>query len=77
MELADKDGNGELSFEEFHNFFSKLDSMMLSDEEIKQIFIDFDSSGNGNLSVEEFARAIYQAVLAENDEYSEDHSFAS
>lgn len=77
MELADKDGNGELNFEEFYNFFSKIESMMLSDEEIRQIFTDFDSSGNGMLSVEEFARAIYQAVLAENDEYSEDHSFGS
>lgn len=50
---------------------------MISDQEIKQIFEDFDASGNGMLSVEEFARAIYQAVLAENDEYSEDHSSGS
>ena len=35
MELADKDGNGELNFEEFYNFFSKIESMMLSDEEIR------------------------------------------
>ena len=35
MELADTDGSGELSFEEFHNFFSKIESMMLSDEEIR------------------------------------------
>jgi hypothetical protein len=35
------------------------------------MFEEFDGSGNGNLSVEEFARAIYQVVLAENDEYSD------
>jgi Ca2+-binding EF-hand superfamily protein len=45
---------------------------MVSEDEIKQIFNDFDGSGNGFLSVEEFARAIYQAVLADQDEYSED-----
>tara|TARA_B110000285_G_scaffold127720_1_gene143912 strand:+ start:223 stop:330 length:108 start_codon:yes stop_codon:yes gene_type:complete len=35
MELADKDENGELSYDEFHSFFSKIESMMISDEEIK------------------------------------------
>jgi Ca2+-binding EF-hand superfamily protein len=72
MELADKDGNGELDYNEFHLFFSKIESMMITDEDIRQIFDDFDGSGNGMLSVEEFARAIYQAILAENDDYSDD-----
>jgi Ca2+-binding EF-hand superfamily protein len=70
MELADKDGNGSLDFQEFYDFFRRIDSIMVSDNEIKQIFEDFDGNNNGSLSVEEFARAIYQAVLAENDEYS-------
>ena len=73
MELADKDGNGELDFNEFQEFFSKIEDVILSEAEIKQIFDDFDGSGNGYLSVEEFARAIYQAVLADHDEYSEDY----
>ena len=60
MELADKDGNGELDFSEFREFFSKIDGIMISDDEIHAIFNDFDGSGNGMLSVEEFARAIYQ-----------------
>ena len=47
MELADKDGNSELNYEEFYTFFSKIESMMITDEEIKQIFEDFDASGNG------------------------------
>ena len=72
MELADKDGNGELDYNEFYLFFSKIESMMITDEDIRQIFEDFDGSGNGMLSVEEFARAIYQAILAENDDYSDD-----
>lgn len=72
MELADRDGSGELDFNEFYAFFSEIESIMITEEEIKQIFEDFDGSGNGQLSVEEFARAIYQAVLADNDEYSDD-----
>lgn len=35
------------------------------------MFNDFDTTGDGQLSVEEFARAIYQNILAENEEYSE------
>ena len=71
MELADKNGDGELSFQEFYDFFSKIESVMVTDDEIKQMFNDFDGSGNGTLSVEEFARAIYQVILAENEEYSD------
>lgn len=73
MDLADKDGNGELDFEEFFDFFSKIEGMVINEEEIRTIFTDFDGSGNGFLSVEEFARAIYQAVLADQDEYSDDY----
>ena len=65
MDLADKDGNGELDFEEFFDFFSKIEGIVVNEEEIKAIFNEFDGSGNGFLSVEEFARAIYQAVLAD------------
>ena len=72
MELADKDGNGELDFQEFYDFFSKIEDIVVTEQEIRQIFDDFDGSGNGYLSVEEFARAIYQAVLADQDEYSDD-----
>jgi hypothetical protein len=71
MEIADKDGNGELDYQEFYDFFSKIEGVMVTDEEIRQIFDDFDGSGNGFLSVEEFARAIYQVILADHDEYSD------
>ena len=59
MELADKDGNGQLDFVEFSEFFQKIEGIMVSDDEIKQMFSEFDGSGNNLLSVEEFARAIY------------------
>ena len=73
MDLADKDGNGELDFDEFFEFFSKIEGIVVNEEEIRSIFNEFDGSGNGFLSVEEFARAIYQVVLADQDEYSDDY----
>lgn len=34
MELADKDGNGELDIKEFSEFFAKLEGCMMTDDEI-------------------------------------------
>ena len=68
MELADRDGNGQLDFVEFSEFFSKLEGIIVSDEEIEKMFKEFDMTGNGMISIEEFARAIYLVTgLAEKD----------
>lgn len=68
MELADRDGNGQLDFIEFSEFFSKLEGIIVSDEEIEKMFKEFDMTGNGMISIEEFARAIYLVTgLAEKD----------
>lgn len=67
VELADRDGNGELDFKEFYDFFTKIEGLHMTDEELKQMHEEFDGSGNGMLSIEEFARAIYQELLADNE----------
>lgn len=72
MELADQNGDGELDLKEFTEFFSRLDGFVVSDDEIRAIFEDFDGSGNKKLSVEEFARAIHQIVLADQEEEVQD-----
>jgi hypothetical protein len=35
MEIADTDGSGELDYSEFHDFFSKIEGVMVTDDEIK------------------------------------------
>ena len=51
MEIADKDNNGELDYKEFHEFISKMDGIMMSEDEIRCMFNEFDGSGNEQLSV--------------------------
>lgn len=68
MDLADKDGNGQLDLKEFSQFFANIEGMSVSQEEIAAIFKDFDATGDDFLTVEEFARAIYQQVLADQED---------
>lgn len=72
MELADKDGNGHLDLKEFTDFFSKAEGAPLTQTEIVTIFNEFDTTGDNQLSVEEFARAIYNVMLADQEEYEDD-----
>lgn len=72
MEIADKDGNGHLDIKEFTDFFSKAEGAPLTQNEITTIFNEFDTTGDQQLSVEEFARAIYNVMLADQEDYTDD-----
>ena len=68
--LVDKDGNNSINLKEFHEFFHSMDGIFMSDNEIEQMFKEFDTSGNGELSVEEFARAITYAIVPDEPDDS-------
>jgi Ca2+-binding EF-hand superfamily protein len=72
LEIADKDGNGQLDFEEFEDFFSRLEGVYVSDQVIREIFNQYDTSGDGFLSLDEFCSAIYKAVLNEMRAYGDE-----
>lgn len=58
IEIMDQDQSGKIELPEFYDFFSSLDDMPLSDDQVLGLFNSFDKSGDGDISVEEFARAI-------------------
>jgi Ca2+-binding EF-hand superfamily protein len=72
MEIVDRDQNGTLSLSEFHEFFNSMDGIFMTEHEICQIFESYDETGDGQLSIEEFARAITQAIVPDEPQEDED-----
>ena len=62
VEIMDQDQSGRIELPEFYEFFSTLDDMPLTDDQVQGLFNSFDRSGDGVISVEEFAKAV-QACL--------------
>ena len=62
MNVADVDGNGVVDFEEFKDFINKLEDGQdekSTEEGLKGIFDSIDENGNGELTVEEFGKALH------------------
>lgn len=68
IELVDVDRNGAIELDEFADFFRNIDGVYMSDEEIEQMFRGFDKSGDGSLTPEEFAQALYVILVPEGHE---------
>jgi|APSaa5957512535_1039671.scaffolds.fasta_scaffold152255_1 Ca2+-binding EF-hand superfamily protein len=73
MEIVDRDQNGTISLTEFHEFFSTMDGIFMTDLEIQQMFEAFDIDKSGELSIEEFARAITQAIVPDEPGDGDSH----
>jgi Ca2+-binding EF-hand superfamily protein len=61
VEVMDTDQSGNIEKEEFYNFFSDFDELALTDGQVEAMFSEFDISGDGSISCDEFARAIQQS----------------
>ena len=62
MNVADVDGNGAVDFDEFKDFINKLEDgqdEQSTEEGLKGIFESIDENGNGELTVEEFGKALH------------------
>lgn len=66
IEIMDQDQSGKIELPEFYDFFSSLDDMPLSDDQVQGLFNSFDKSGDGVISVEEFAHAIQNCIESFN-----------
>jgi len=67
MDVADADGNGELDLEEFAEFLQSIESIHVSPDDVQKVFQEFDKAGNGFLTCEAFATAVYQCLLQEEE----------
>jgi len=53
--------DGSIDYQEFYEFIQELDDMDLDDDQVKDIFNALDKSGDGLITVEEFANGLYSA----------------
>ena len=71
VSLVDKNKSGSLDEEEFYDYFSNAADIFLTDEQIRQLFLEFDTSGDGVISLQEFATAIAVVLSTEDVEVAE------
>ena len=55
---VDKDKTGKIEFDEFYDLFGNSEDIFLTDEQIRQLFFEIDTSGDGIISMQEFSRAV-------------------
>jgi Ca2+-binding EF-hand superfamily protein len=71
MEVADIDESGTIDFSEFKEMIGKLDDTQ-SEETLKEFFDHQDSDNSGELSVENFGKALYESFKVMKQESVEE-----
>jgi len=59
IEIADLDGNGTIDLEEMKAFMTKMEG---ASDDCEELFKSIDEDGDGEISKEEFAKAIIQVI---------------
>ena len=70
LQRIDLDHSGEIDYEEFYEFFANNDEFIVSNENIRNMFLEFDKNDKDNeatINVEEFAQAIKSALTYARD----------
>ena len=65
VKIADLDGNGTISFDEFKEFFVKLDESKFAEAALREAFDSIDTDGDGELDTQEFGNAILATLKGE------------
>jgi hypothetical protein len=62
VSLVDKNNQGGINLTEFYRSFGSIDDFVISDKDIVNIFKLFDMNGDGDISVQELAKAIQKTI---------------
>jgi len=77
LQRIDLDHSGQIDYEEFYEFFANNDEFVVSNENIKNMFLEFDKDDKDNeatINIEEFAQAIKSALTYARDQTDDDSS---
>ena len=62
MQLVDKNNQGGIDLTEFYRSFNSIDDFVISDQDVINIFKMFDVNGDGDISIQELAKAISRTI---------------
>lgn len=80
MELLHKidlDHSGQIDYKEFYEFFANNDEFVVSNENIRNMFQEFDKDDNDSeqtINLEELAKAIKSALISATNQQDDDSS---
>lgn len=62
VQLVDKNNQGGIDLTEFYRSFNSIDDFMISDTDVVNIFKMFDANNDGEISIQELAKAISRTI---------------
>ena len=62
VQLVDKNNQGGIDLTEFYRSFMSIDDFVINDQDVINIFKMFDVNGDGEISIQELAKAISRTI---------------